>query len=69
MLLFSKNRTKVTVRIRKAVFRDEWHLCIENYPVFVPDKSMPQRIVESLNRIITPILFGTKNVPPELLII
>jgi hypothetical protein len=50
------NRTKVTVRIRKAVFRDEWYLCLESYPVFVSNKSKPQRIVEALNRTITSII-------------
>jgi hypothetical protein len=50
------NRTKVTVRIRKAVFRDEWYLCIESYPVFMPGKSKPQRIVEALNRTVTSIV-------------
>ena len=51
------NRTKVTVRIRKAVFRNEWYLCIESYPLFVPGKKKPQRIVESLNRIVTTIIW------------
>jgi len=46
------NRTKVTVRIRKAAFRNEWYLCIESYPVFVPGNNKPQRIVEALNRTI-----------------
>jgi integrase len=55
------NRTKVTVRIRKAVFRDEWYLCIESYPVFTPGKSKPQRIVESLNRTITTIIWDKKR--------
>ncbi|MDR2888191.1 MAG: phage integrase SAM-like domain-containing protein, partial [Bacteroidales bacterium] len=55
------NRTKVTVRIRKAVFRDEWYLCIESYPVFAPGKSKPQRIVESLNRTITTIVWDKKR--------
>ncbi|KAA6343751.1 hypothetical protein EZS27_008596 [termite gut metagenome] len=50
------NRTKVTVRIRKAVFRDEWYLCIESYPVFASGKNKPQRIVEALNRIVTTII-------------
>jgi integrase len=55
------NRTKVTVRIRKAVFRDEWYLCIESYPVFVPGKSKPQRIVEALNRTVTSIVWDKKR--------
>ncbi|MDR0542931.1 MAG: site-specific integrase [Dysgonamonadaceae bacterium] len=55
------NRTKVTVRIRKAVFRNEWYLCIESYPVFVPGKSKPQRIVEALNRTVTSIFWDKKR--------
>ncbi|GHT37917.1 hypothetical protein AGMMS49574_30550 [Bacteroidia bacterium] len=55
------NRTKVTVRIRKAVFRNEWYLGIESYPVFVPGKSKPQRIVEALNRTVTSIVWDKKR--------
>ena len=55
------NRTKVTVRIRKAAFRNEWYLCIESYPVFVPGKSKPQRIVEALNRTVTSIVWDKKR--------
>ena len=55
------NHTKVTVRIRKAVFRNEWYLCIESYPVFVPGHKKPQRIVESLNRIVTSIIWDKKR--------
>jgi integrase len=55
------SRTKVTVRIRKAVFRNEWYLCIESYPVFVPGKSNPQRIVEALNRTVTSIVWDKKR--------
>jgi integrase len=55
------NRTKVTVRIRKAVFRNEWYLCIESYPVFVQGKSKPQRIVEALNRTVTTIVWDKKR--------
>ena len=55
------NRTKVTVRIRKAIFRNEWYLCIESYPVFVAGVSKPQRIVEALNRIVTTIIWDKKR--------
>ena len=54
-------RTKVTVRIRKALYRDEWYLCIESYPVFVPGKKKPQRIVESLNRTVSTIVWDKKR--------
>jgi len=55
------NRTKVTVRIRKAIFRNEWYLCIESYPVFVQGQKKPQRIVEALNRTITSIIWDKKR--------
>jgi len=55
------NRTKVTVRVRKAVFRNEWYLCIECYPVFVAGRKKPQRIVEALNRTITSIIWDKKR--------
>jgi len=49
------------VRIRKAAFRNEWYLCIECYPVFVPGIKKPQRIVEALNRTITSIMWDKKR--------
>jgi integrase len=55
------NRTKVTVRIRKAVFRDEWYLSIESYPVFEQGKSKSKRIVEALNRTVTSIVWDKKR--------
>ncbi|MDR1198161.1 MAG: site-specific integrase [Prevotellaceae bacterium] len=55
------NRTKVTVRIRKAAFRNEWYLNIESYPVFVPGQKKPQRIVEALNRTVTSIVWDKKR--------
>jgi len=48
--------TKVTVKLRKAEYRDEWYLIIESYPVFKPGSDKPSRIIEALNRTIsTPI--------------
>jgi hypothetical protein len=55
------NRTKVTVRIRQAAFRNEWYLNIESYQVFVQGKNKPQRIVESLNRTVTSIVWDKKR--------
>jgi hypothetical protein len=55
------SRTKVTVRIRKAVFRDEWYLCIESYPVLVSGRKKPQRIVEALNRTVTTIIWDKRR--------
>jgi hypothetical protein len=36
-------------------------LCIESYPVFVPGKSKPKRIVEALNRTVTSIVWDKKR--------
>ena len=45
--------TKVTVKLRKSTYRDEWYLIIESYPVRKPDSDKPARIVEAVNRTIT----------------
>lgn len=45
--------TKVSVKLRKSEFRNEWYLYLEAYPVFKPGKEKPQREREYLNRIIT----------------
>lgn len=45
--------TKVTVKLRKSEYADEWYLYIEAYPVFVVTKKKPQRVREYLNRSIT----------------
>ena len=43
--------TKVTVKLRKSEYREEWYLVIESHPV-----RKPGRIIEAVNRIIkTPI--------------
>ena len=55
------DRTKVTVRIRKAEFRNEWYLNIESYPVFVQGQKKPERIVEALNRTISTIIWDKKR--------
>ena len=48
--------TKVTVKLRKSEYKEEWYLTVEAYPVNDPSQPGKKRIVESLNRIIrTPI--------------
>lgn len=48
--------TRVSVKLRKTEYRDEWYLYIEAYPVFQKGSSTPQRVREYLNRTIsTPI--------------
>ena len=41
--------TKVTVKLRKSIFREEWYLYIESYPVRNPlRESLKQLTVPSL---------------------
>ena len=53
--------TKVTVRLRKSEYHNEWYLYIESYPVIVPGKEKPQRIREYLNRTITSPIWDKKR--------
>ena len=45
--------TKVTVKLRKSIFREEWYLYIESYPVYNPGSTKPKRVIEAVNRTIT----------------
>ena len=45
--------TKVTVKLRKSEYHNEWYLIIESYPVFKPGSKKPCRVVEAVNRTIT----------------
>lgn len=45
--------TKVTVKLRKSIFREEWYLYIESYPVHNPGSTKPKRVIEAVNRTIT----------------
>ena len=48
--------TKVTVKLRKSNYKDEWYLIIESYPVYKRGSTRASRVVESINRTIsTPI--------------
>lgn len=48
--------TKVTVKLRKSEYKEEWYLIVEAYPVYDPGNPKRKRIVESINRIVrTPI--------------
>ena len=51
--------TKVTVKLRKSEYREEWYLVVESYPVRKPDGGKPGRIIESVNRIITTPIWDT----------
>jgi integrase len=45
--------TKVTVKLRKSEYHNEWYLIIESYPVFKPGRTKPCRVIEAINRTIT----------------
>ena len=48
--------TKVTVKLRKSEYKEEWYLIVEAYPVYDPCNPKRKRVIESINRIIrTPI--------------
>ena len=34
--------TRVSVKLRKSEYREEWYLYVEAYPVFQADKPTPQ---------------------------
>lgn len=53
--------TKVSVKLRKSEFRDEWYLYIESYPVFKPGQDTPSRIREYVNRTITTPIWDKKR--------
>lgn len=55
--------TKVTVKLRKSEYHNEWYLIIESYPVFKPGNTKPSRVIEAINRTITtPIWDKTRTV-------
>ena len=51
--------TKVTVKLRKSEYREEWYLVIESYPVHNPDSNKPGRIIEAVKRTITTPIWDT----------
>ena len=56
------SHTRVTVKLRKSEYHDEWYLYIEAYPVFQSGKDKPQRLREYLNRTITtPVFDKSRN--------
>ena len=55
--------TRVTVKLRKSEYHDEWYLYIEAYPVFQSGKDKPQRLREYLNRTITTPVFDSPEMP------
>ena len=50
--------TRVSVKLRKSEYREEWYLYVEAYPVFQADKPNPQRVP-------SPLPFGINRGIPE----
>ena len=46
------SHTKVTVKLRKSQYKEEWYLIVEAYPV-IGTGGKVERVVESVNRSIT----------------
>lgn len=51
--------TKVTVKLRKSEYREEWYLYTESYPVRNPGSTKPKRVIEAVNRTITTPVWDT----------
>ena len=51
--------TKVTVKLRKSEYREEWYLYTESYPVRNPGSTKPKRVIEAVNRTITTPIWDT----------
>lgn len=51
--------TKVTVKLRKSDYCEEWYLYTESYPVHNPGSTKPKRVIEAVNRIITTPVWDT----------
>lgn len=45
--------TKVTVKLRRSNYKEEWYLIIESYPVYKRGSIRASRVVESINRTIS----------------
>lgn len=55
-------KTKVSVKLRKNEFKDEWYLYIEAYPVYDLQKHKMIRVREYINRIITTPIWDKKHI-------
>ena len=60
--------TRVSVKLRKSEYREEWYLYVEAYPVFQADKPALHlsECVKDLNSYHQPLPFGISRGTPEL---
>lgn len=54
-------KTKVTVKLRKSEYCEEWYLILESYPVYKAGSVKPCRVIESLGRTVTTPIWGTSR--------
>lgn len=50
--------TKVSVKLKKSEWRDEWFIYLEAYPVYETGSDKPKRVREYLRRSITTPIWG-----------
>lgn len=53
--------TQVAVKLRKSVYRDEWYLLLEAYPVFQQGNTTPKRTREYINRTVSTPLWDKRK--------
>ncbi len=60
--------TKVSVKLKKSEWRDEWFIYLEAYPVYETGNDKPKRVREYLRRSITT-LYGINDEASEPLLV
>ena len=55
--------TKVTVKLRRSRYKEEWYLIIESYPVYKRGSTRASRVVESINRTISTPIWDKSSMP------
>ena len=55
------SHTKVTVKIRRSEYRDEWYLYLEAYPVYELGREKPTRVTEAINKSISTPIWDRKK--------
>ena len=61
--------TKVSVKLKKSEWRDEWFIYLEAYPVYETGNDKPKRVREYLRRSITYPYMGINDEASEPLLV
>src|SRR5574344_654223 len=56
------SNTRVSVKLRKSEFRNEWYIYLESYPVKSKGDDKPRRVREYINRIITTPIWNKSHI-------